>query len=93
MENGKDGDPGHPVLRAVEEGLSHALGNVTILVVYMVVMTVKGMKRIQEFAVPTLALVIILCYKKIVSFNNNLSIFFHCSSWKMGKLGTLGNLF
>ena len=44
MENGKVGDPGQPVLGAVEEDLSHALGNVTILVVYMVVMTVKGPK-------------------------------------------------
>ena len=62
MENGKNGSPGLNVLRPVVEDLSHALGNVTILAVYMVVMTVKGKEMREETAVLTLALVIILCF-------------------------------
>jgi len=56
MENGKDGSPGLNVLRPVVEDLSHALGNVTIQVVYMVVMTVKEKEMREETAVLTLAL-------------------------------------
>ena len=61
MENGKDGSPGLLVRRPVEEDLRHAPENVTILVVYMVVMTVKGKEMREGIAVLTLALVIILC--------------------------------